>query len=121
MASKVRLFVYSSIFATALACAPMALAQTASQWGNAAVDAGANAVHSTEHAFHKVAEDPVLIERTKSALANDPVTMNQPIIVSADNGVVILEGRVSRPVADRAVVLARNVEGSHGVEDRMLY
>src|SRR5215467_11566360 len=59
----------------------------------------------------------ILTERTKSALANDPITRNQPIIVSADNGIVILQGRVPHLVADRAQVLAEQVEGSRGVKN----
>jgi osmotically-inducible protein OsmY len=121
MASKTILFVYTSIVAGALAVAPMAMAQTASQWGNAAIGTGEDAVHSTEHAFHKVADDPILTERTKSALAHDPITMNQPIIVSADHGVVTLEGRVSHAVANRAVLVAQQVPGARGVENHMLY
>lgn len=121
MTFKTTLFICASAFAAALAFSPIARAQTASEWGNAAVDTGKEAVHATEHAFHQVADDPILTERTKSALAHDRLTMNQPIIVSAKNGVVILQGRVARTVADRAVQVAAQVEGAHGVEDDLLY
>ncbi len=121
MKSTATLWLGAALFAGALTLAPAARAQTASEWGHAAVDTGAGAVHATERTFHKVADDPILTERAKSALAHDPVTRNQPIIVSADNGMVILQGRVSRMVADRAVQVARQVEGSRGVENKMLY
>src|SRR5262249_5661796 len=121
MASKVTLFLCGSICALALGFAPALWAQTASEWGKGAIDTGKEAVHATERAFHKVADDPILIERTKSALAHDPITQNQPVIVSANNGVVILQGRVSRVVADRAIRVAQGVEGARGVDNRMLY
>ena len=121
MARKVTPFIYGSIFAAALALSPIARAQTASEWGHAAVDTGKDAVHATEHAFHKVADDPILTERAKSALANDPITRNQPIIVSVDRGIVTLQGRVARIVAERAVHVAAGVEGSRGVHNEMLY
>jgi osmotically-inducible protein OsmY len=114
-------FIYASVVAATLACSPIVRAQTASEWGNAAVDTGKDAVHATEHAFHKVADDPILTERAKSALANDPITRNQPIIVSADKGIVTLQGRVARIVAERAVHVAARVEGSRGVQNEMLY
>jgi len=41
--------------------------------------------------------------------------------VSADNGIVILQGRVPHLVADRAQVLAEQVEGSRGVKNEMIY
>lgn len=121
MASKAVPFILASIIAAGLALSPIARAQTASQWGHAAVDTGKDAVHATERAFHKVADDPILIERTKSALANDPLTRNQPIIVSADRGSIKLQGRVDPAVADRAVHLAAAVQGSRGVHNEMLY
>jgi osmotically-inducible protein OsmY len=122
MASRKRTFICASLLAAALAFAPMTLrAQSASDWGHAAEDVGENAVQSTEHDFHKVADDPILIERAKSALAHDPMTRNQPIVVSADNGVVILEGRVSRAVGHRAVQVASQVDGAKGVHNEMLY
>ena len=121
MTPKATPFIYASIFAAAMAFSPIARAQTASQWGQAAVDTGKDAVHATERAFHEVADDPILTERTKSALANDPITRNQPIIVSADKGIVTLQGRVARMVADRAVQVAAQVEGSRGVHNEMLY
>jgi osmotically-inducible protein OsmY len=49
------------------------------------------------------------------------MTMNQPIVVSANNGVIILEGEVARPVALRAVQVASQVAGARGVDDRLLY
>jgi osmotically-inducible protein OsmY len=113
-------YVCAPILALALTVS-LARAQTASEWGHAAVDTGKDAVHATEHAFHKVADDPILTEKAKSALANDPVTRNQPIIVSANSGIVILQGRVPRDVAHRAVILAEGVEGSRGVKNEMLY
>jgi len=121
MASKATPFIYASIFAAALAFSPTTRAQTASEWGQGAVDTGKEAIHETGKAFHKLADDPILTERTKSALANDPITRNQPIIVSADNGIVILQGRVPHLVADRAQVLAEQVEGSRGVKNEMIY
>jgi len=121
MGVKITLWICGPIFAAVLAFAPVAGAQTASEWGKAAVDTGKEAVHATERAFHKVADDPILIERTKSALAHDPITMNQPIIVSANNGIVTLQGRVSRVVAERATLVAQGVEGTRGVQDKMLY
>jgi osmotically-inducible protein OsmY len=121
MTPKATPFIYASIFAAALAFSPIVRAQTASEWGNAAVDTGKEAVHATEHAFHQVADDPILTERAKSALAHDPLTRNQPIIVSADKGIVKLQGRVARIVADRAVHVVARVEGARGVENDMLY
>lgn len=121
MALKAPLFICASSLAAVLAFSPIARTQTASEWGKAAVDTGKEAVHATEHALHQVADDPILTERTKSALAHDRITMNQPIIVSAKDGVVVLQGRVSRIVADRAVHVAAQVEGARGVENDMLY
>ncbi len=109
-----------SIMAAAIAFTPPAHAQSASEWCNAIVGTGKDFLHSTENVFHKVADDPILIERTKSALNDDHLTRNQPIIVSADNGVVVLKGRVSNLVADRAMQIARDVPGSRGVRDEML-
>jgi hypothetical protein len=113
-------FISLSIMAAAFTFSPAAHAQTASEWGHAIVGTGQDFLHSTEHVFHKVADDPILIERTKSALNDDRLTRNQPIIVSADGGVVILQGQVSRRVADRAVQIARDVPGSRGVRDELL-
>ncbi|HEY2107971.1 MAG TPA: BON domain-containing protein [Candidatus Binataceae bacterium] len=120
MAPKATSFICASIFAAALAFSPNVRAQTASEWGHAAVDTGKDAVRATEHAFHQVADDPILTERTKSALAHDPITRNQPIIVSVDKGIVTLQGRVARSVADRALQVAAQVS-SRGVRNEMLY
>jgi hypothetical protein len=81
--------VSASIFAAAVAFSPVVHAQTLSQWGGAIVGTGQDIWHSTEHAFHQVTRDPILIERTKSALDDDPVTRNQPIMVSANDGVIV--------------------------------
>jgi hypothetical protein len=115
------LLISASVFAAAIAFSPIAHAQSMSEWGNAIVGTGQDLWHGTEHVFHQVADDPVLIERTKSALDDDPVTRNQPIIVSANNGVIALQGRVDRHVADTAVRIARDVPGARGVNNEMLY
>jgi hypothetical protein len=115
------LFISASVVAAAIAFSPIVHAQSLSQWGNAIVGTGQDVWHGTEHVFHQVADDPVLIERTKSALNDDPVTRNQPIIVSAHNGIVVLAGRVNRQVADSAVRIAADVPGARGVDNQMLY
>ena len=115
------ILIYPLVFAAALAFSPVARAQSASEWGNAIVGTGKDFLHSSENVFHKVADDPILIERTKSALDDDRVTRNQPIVVSADNGVVILRGRVNGYVAHRALSIARQVPGARGVNNEMLY
>jgi osmotically-inducible protein OsmY len=121
MASRTKPLIFGSVLSAALALSAPVLAQSAAQWGKAIVDTGKEAVHTTERAFYKAAEDPILIERTKSALTHDLMTMNQPIVVSANNGVIILEGEVARPVALRAVQVASQVAGARGVDDRLLY
>ncbi|GEM_PF-5533013 len=115
------MFISASVVAVAMAFSPLARAQSLSQWGNAIVGTGHEIWQGTEHVFHQVADDPILIERTKSALDENPVTRDQPVIVSANNGVIVLEGRVSRQVADTAVGIARQVPGARGVDNEMLY
>ena len=121
MVNKSKVFLCASAVAATLAASSLIFAQTASQWGQAAVDTGKDAVHETEHAFHTVADDPILIEKTKSALSNDPITRNQPIIVSADKGIVILKGEVPTRVASRAIQVAAAINGVKGVDDEMGY
>jgi hypothetical protein len=65
--SKVFLCAWA-LFAT-LATSSLVMAQTASEWWQAAAETGENALHEAEHAFHAVADDPILIEKTKSALS----------------------------------------------------
>ena len=121
MIPKSKVFLCASAFAATLAAASLVRAQTTSEWGQAAVDTGEDAVRSSEHAFHAVADDPILMEKTKSALSNDPITRNQPIIVSADKGIVILKGEVSTRVAGRAIQVAASINGAKGVDDEMGY
>lgn len=121
MPSKRKVFLCASALVATLATSSLVMAQTASEWGQAVAETGENAVHATEHAFHAVADDPILIEKTKSALSNDPITRNQPIIVSADRGNVILKGEVPTIVASRAVQVAASINGVKGVDDEMAY
>jgi osmotically-inducible protein OsmY len=121
MSSRTKAFLCASALAATLATSSSVMAQTASQWAQATVDTGKSAVRATEHAFHEVADDPILIEKTKSALSNDPITRNQPIIVSANKGTVILKGEVPARVASRAVQVAASINGAKGVDDEMAY
>jgi osmotically-inducible protein OsmY len=121
MPSKRNLSTFASIFALALAISPGVRAQTVSDWGKATMDTGKDALHAADRAFHELVDDPILIEKTKSALSNDPATRNQPIVVSASKGIIILQGKVPTATAERAVQLASRVEGAAGVENDMLY
>jgi osmotically-inducible protein OsmY len=112
---------FASVFAVAIAISPAVRAQTVSDWGKAAMDTGKDAVHAAARALHDVMDDPILIEKTKSALSNDPATRNQPIVVSASKGVIILQGEVSTATGERAVQLSSQVEGAAGVENDMIY
>jgi len=54
-------------------------------------------------------------------LSNDPITQNQPIIVSANRGTLTLKGEVPTTVAGRALEVAASINGVKGVDDEMAY
>jgi len=64
--------------------------------------------------------DAPLVEAVKKALAADPIVGSIPIEVESMNGVVsLISDKTDRDQRERAVTVARSVEGVKGVEDRM--
>jgi osmotically-inducible protein OsmY len=64
--------------------------------------------------------DGVLVEEVKKALAADPVVASVPIDVDSRNGFVrLMSDATNREQRERAVALAKKVDGVKNVEDRM--
>jgi osmotically-inducible protein OsmY len=64
--------------------------------------------------------DGPLVEAVKKALAADPMVGSIPIDVESTNGVVsLMSDQTNRDQRERAVAIARSVDGVKGVEDRM--
>jgi len=62
-------------------------------------------------------DDMVLTGRVKAALAEAKGVSALDVNVDVKNGVVSLKGNVSRQAHDRAIEIARHIEGVRGVED----
>ena len=73
-----------------------------------------DADRSSAHAFVK---DSVITTKIKSKLAaENPKTLARISVDTDDKGVVFMSGTVEKQAdADRAVMIARNTEGVHGV------
>ena len=84
--------------------------------GSDTVNAAKNVGQGTETAV----KDTTITARVKKSLHSDETTKDEKIHVSTTAGVVTLKGRVdSQSAADRAVVVAQNVEGVKSVDNRL--
>jgi hyperosmotically inducible protein len=73
-----------------------------------------------DHTAGQVLDDTVVTTKVKAALIRDPVTKAHQISVDTFKGTVKLSGFVDSAAAEqRAVELARNVEGALKVEDTL--
>jgi osmotically-inducible protein OsmY len=68
------------------------------------------------------ANDALLITEVKSALANDGVAEDSPIVVDCDHGNILLSG-VMKSAADakRAGIIAANASGVVGVKNQLTW
>jgi osmotically-inducible protein OsmY len=64
--------------------------------------------------------DQVIVDAVKRALASDPMVASIPIDVDSDRGFVrLMSDKTTRPERERAVALAKAVDGVTEVQDRM--
>ena len=80
----------------------------------------APAVAADNHTAGQVLDDTVITTKVKAALVRDPVTKAHQISVDTFKGTVKLSGFVDSAEAEqRAVEVARNIEGAIKVEDTL--
>lgn len=64
-------------------------------------------------------QDMTLTAKVKAALAQAEDVSAMDIDVDVNNGVVSLSGNVSRDAHDRAIQVARSIDGVRSVEDHL--
>jgi osmotically-inducible protein OsmY len=81
---------------------------------------GENKAQATGSEVGRVIDDSVITTKVKAALVADSVTKAHQINVETRQGEVLLSGFVdSKEARSRAAELARDVEGVHGVKNRL--
>ncbi len=67
-------------------------------------------------------EDKMIVGRVKQAIADDPLLKSEEIVVESTQGTVVLSGFVSSIIVmEKAVAVARRVEGVKDVKDAMRF
>lgn len=80
----------------------------------------APAMAADDHTAGEVLDDTIITTKVKAALVRDPVTKAHQISVDTFKGTVKLSGFVDSAEAEqRAVEVARNIEGAVKVEDTL--
>lgn len=81
---------------------------------------GLTAYAADGHTAGEVIDDTLITTKVKAALVADPVTKAHQISVDTFKGKVKLSGFVDSTAAEqRAIEVARGVEGTHDVEDAL--
>ena len=80
----------------------------------------APAMAADDHTAGEVLDDTIITTKVKAALVRDPVTKAHQVSVDTFKGTVKLSGFVDSTEAEqRAVEVARNIEGAVKVEDTL--
>lgn len=80
----------------------------------------APAMAADNHSAGEVLDDTIITTKVKAALVQDPVTKAHQISVDTFKGTVKLSGFVDSVAAEqRAVEVARNIEGTVQVDDAL--
>lgn len=97
--------------------APMARAPDYSSSGSSGASSGASGAGDR---VMSAMDDSLITTKVKSALLADSAVKATDILVQTDKGEVLLSGLVAnRSQADRAMQIARNIEGVKSVNDKL--
>jgi osmotically-inducible protein OsmY len=100
-------------------------ANSANSWEQSVTDAADNAELTTEKVYHQLARDSKnfsLMARVRAMLYENKLTRESDVLVSANDGIVTLTGRVPSEQAARDVQqVAANVYGVKAIKNHLDY